>query len=40
MGQKVKRYSFNELAEQFGCTSWSIRMWVKRIGIAAKAMAA
>ncbi|MEP7314690.1 MAG: transposase [Pseudomonadota bacterium] len=22
--------SFNELAGQFGCTSWSIRMWVKR----------
>jgi transposase len=22
--------SFNELAEQFGCTSWSIRMWVKQ----------
>ena len=22
--------SFNELAAQFGCTSWSIRMWVKQ----------
>jgi len=22
--------SFNELAEKFGCTSWSIRMWVKQ----------
>ena len=22
--------SFNELAEQFGCTGWSIRMWVKQ----------
>ena len=22
--------SFNELAVQFGCTSWSIRMWVKQ----------
>jgi hypothetical protein len=21
--------SYNELAQQFGCTSWSIRMWVK-----------
>jgi transposase len=22
--------SFNDLAAQFGCTSWSIRMWVKQ----------
>lgn len=22
--------SFNELAEEFGCTSWSIRQWVKQ----------
>ena len=22
--------SFNELAGQFGCSSWSIRMWVKQ----------
>jgi transposase len=22
--------SFNELAKEFGCTSWSIRQWVKR----------
>ena len=22
--------SYNELAQQFGCTSWSIRMWVKQ----------
>ena len=22
--------SYSELAQQFGCTSWSIRMWVKQ----------
>ena len=22
--------SYSELAEQFGCTGWSIRMWVKQ----------
>jgi transposase len=25
-----KGRSFNELAEEFGCTSWSIRQWVKQ----------
>jgi transposase len=23
-------HSFNELAKEYGCTSWSIRMWVKQ----------